>query len=373
MKIFLSKPHIGEEELNNVKEAFASNYVAPIGPQLDAFEDSVSNYLGNNLYCVALSSGTAALHLSLILAGVKKGDEVWVSSMTFAGGVFPIVYLGAIPRFFDLNPETWCIDVDILSEELHTASKENRLPKAIVPTDLYGQSVDLDRLELLSKKYEIPLLVDSAESLGAEYLGGRKAGSGGDIAILSFNGNKIITSSGGGMIVTKNKQWADKAKFLSTQARDNARHYEHSTIGYNYRLSNISAAIGLGQMSVLDDRVKSRREIFARYKDQLDVEGINFMPEPDGYKSSRWLTTLTINKEITGKSYLDILKYLEINNIESRPLWKPMHLQPIFKDIPYHGSGFDKSLFNSGLCIPSSSNLTSEEQSEIIELILELF
>ena len=372
MRIFLSKPHMGEEELSNVKAAFESNYVAPLGPHLDAFENSVSNYLGGNLQCVGLSSGTAALHLSLLVAGVKKGDEVWVSSMTFAGGVFPIVYLGAIPRFFDLNPETWCIDVDILSEELQKASKHNRLPKAIVPTDLYGQSVDLNRLELLAKQYEIPLVVDSAESLGAEYLDGRKAGSGGDAAVLSFNGNKIITTSGGGMIVTKNKKWAEKAKFLSTQARDSARHYEHSTIGYNYRLSNISAAIGLGQMSVLDQRVQSRRDIFSRYKNQLDVDGINFMPEPHGYKSSRWLTALTIDKEITGKSYIDIIRHLEDNKIESRPLWKPMHLQPVFKDIPYHGNDFDKYLFESGLCIPSSSNLTSEEQSEIIDLILEL-
>lgn len=373
MRIFLSKPHMGEEELKNVQKAFDSNYIAPLGPYLDAFEDAVSNYLGNNLFCVGLSSGTAALHLSLILAGVKKGDEVWVSSMTFAGGVFPIVYIGATPRFFDLDPKTWTIDVDILSEELDRAAKENRLPKAIVPTDLYGQSVDLQKLELLANKYEIPLVVDSAESLGAEYINGRKAGSGGDISILSFNGNKIITSSGGGMIVTKNKNWAEKAKFLSTQARDNARHYEHSSVGYNYRLSNISAAIGLGQMSVLDKRVKSRRDIFNRYKNELNVEGINFMPEPEGYKSSRWLTVITIDKKVTGKSYIDIIEHLESRSIESRPVWKPMHMQPIFKNIPYHGSGFDESLFNLGLCIPSSSNLTYEEQSEIIELILELF
>ena len=371
MKIFLSKPHMSGKEQMYVKEAFASNYIAPLGPHLDSFEESVSAYLGKNLYCVGLSSGTAALHLALLVAGVKKDDEVWVSSMTFGGGVFPINYIGAKPRFFDLNKDTWCIDVDILSEELELASKENRLPKAIIPTDLYGQSVDLDRLESLAKEYEIKLIVDSAESLGAEYLNGRKAGTGGDISILSFNGNKIITTSGGGMIVTKNKEWAEKARFLSTQARDKAIHYEHSTIGYNYRLSNICAAIGLGQMSVLDDRVQKRREIFSLYANKLSGDGITFMPEPNGYKSSRWLTTLSIDENITNKSSNEIIELLDKHQIESRPLWKPMHMQPVYKEIPYHGIGFDESLFNSGLCLPSCSDMTSEEQNEIIDLVSE--
>ena len=276
MKIFLSKPHMSGNEQKNVKDAFDSNYIAPLGPHLDAFEDEVSKYIGNNLHCVGLSSGTAALHLALIVAGVEKGDEVWVSSMTFAGGVFPINYIGAKPRFFDLNPETWCINVDLVRDELKKAASENRLPKAIIPTDLYGQSVELDELESLVKDFDIALVVDSAESLGAEYLNGRKAGSGGDIAILSFNGNKIITTSGGGMIVTKNKDWADRARFLSTQARDKALHYEHSNIGFNYRLSNISAAIGLGQMKVLDKRVSERRNVFSIYEKALNIEGINF-------------------------------------------------------------------------------------------------
>jgi len=369
MTIYLSRPHMSGKEEEFVKEAFTSNYIAPLGPHLDAFEESVSNYLGGGLHCVGLSSGTAALHLALIVAGVDKGDEVWVSSMTFAGGVFPINYIGARPRFFDLNPKTWCIDENILSEELEIAAKENRLPKAIIPTDLYGQSIELDKLESLAKHFEIPLVVDSAESFGAEYLNGRKAGSGGDIAIISFNGNKIITTSGGGMIVTKNKEWADKARFLSTQARDKARHYEHSTIGYNYRLSNICAAIGLGQISVLDDRVASRRKIFSNYAKNLNFEGITFMPEPNGYKSSRWLTALTIDENITGISYLDVIRLLESHNIESRPLWKPMHLQPIYNGIPYHGSGFDASLFNSGICLPSCSDLTEDDQDKIINLI----
>ena len=373
MKIYLSKPHMSGQEEILVKKAFESNYVAPIGPQLDAFEESVSEYLGNNLYCVALSSGTAALHLALIVAGVERGDEVWVSSMTFAGGVFPITYLGATPRFFDVDPETWCLNVDLISEELSKAANENRLPKAIIPTDLYGQSVNLEKLEALAKVYGVALVVDSAESLGAEYLDGRKAGSGGDVAILSFNGNKIITSSGGGMLVTKNKDWADKARFLSTQAKDKAIHYEHSCIGYNYRLSNISAAIGLGQMSVLDDRVNKRRQIYSHYLEHLNIEGIDFMPEPLGYKSSRWLTTLTIDKNITGKTPLDIIELLESYDIESRPLWKPMHLQPVFNGTPYHGYGFDEFLFESGLCLPSGSDMTFDEQQKIINIFLEAF
>jgi pyridoxal phosphate-dependent aminotransferase EpsN len=373
MKIYLSKPHMCGKEEDFVKDAFDSNFIAPLGPHLDAFEESVSSYLGKNLFCVGLSSGTAALHLALLVSGVKKGDEVWVSSMTFGGGVFPIRYIGAVPRFFDLNPDTWCVDVDIISEELKNAAKKNRLPKAIIPTDLYGQSVDLNRLEKISNQYEIPLVVDSAESLGAEYLDGRKAGSGGDIAILSFNGNKIITTSGGGMIVTKNKDWAEKARFLSTQARDKALHYQHSTIGYNYRLSNISAAIGLGQMSVLDERVDARRKIFSKYYSELNRDGIDFMPEPEGYKSSRWLTTLSLNLDVYEKSYhLDLINHLEKNGIESRPLWKPMHLQPVFKDIPYHGSGFDEKIFKSGICLPSCSNMKNEEQDEVIGLLSEM-
>ena len=372
MKIFLSKPHMSGNEQKNVKDAFDSNYIAPLGPHLDAFEDEVSKYIGNNLHCVGLSSGTAALHLALIVAGVEKGDEVWVSSMTFAGGVFPINYIGAKPRFFDLNPETWCINVDLVRDELKKAASENRLPKAIIPTDLYGQSVELDELESLAKDFDIALVVDSAESLGAEYLNGRKAGSGGDIAILSFNGNKIITTSGGGMIVTKNKDWADRARFLSTQARDKALHYEHSNIGFNYRLSNISAAIGLGQMKVLDKRVSQRRNVFSIYEKALNIEGINFMPEPDGHKSSRWLTALTIDEKKTGFSNYDVIKILDEFEIESRPLWKPMHLQPIYSEVPYHGSGFDESIFNKGICLPSSSDLSENDQNKIIDLILSM-
>jgi len=373
MRIYLSRPHMSGHEAARVAEAFASNFVAPLGPQLDAFEARVAAYLGRGLHCVGLSSGSAALHLALRIAGVGSGDEVWISSMTFAGGIFPVNYLGATPRFFDLDAESWTVDTAILAEELAKAAAENRLPKAIVPTDLYGQSVDLDALEALAVRYGVRLIVDSAESIGATYREGRRAGTGGDAAILSFNGNKIITTSGGGMLVTRHKAWADEARFLATQARDQAPHYEHSTFGYNYRLSNICAAIGLGQMEVLDDRVARRREIFVRYKSALARPGIAFMPEPEGQYSTRWLTALTIDPDQTGVTREDIRLRLMEHQIESRPLWKPMHMQPLYAGAPYHGKGVDERLFANGLCLPSGSDMTDTQQDEVIGHILPLF
>lgn len=369
MRIYLSRPHMSGHEEARVAEAFASNFVAPLGPQLDAFEATVSEYLGGGVHCVGLSSGSAALHLALRIAGVGSGDEVWISSMTFAGGIFPVNYLGATPRFFDLDPASWTVNTDLLAEELAKAAHENRLPKAIVPTDLYGQSVDLETLEALAGQHGVRLIVDSAESIGAS-IGTRKAGSGGDAAILSFNGNKIITTSGGGMLVTKHKDWADQAQFLATQARDPAPHYEHSTYGYNYRLSNICAAIGLGQMQVLDDRVARRREIFARYKAALSRPGISFMPEAEGNFSTRWLTALTIDPALTGTDRETIRLALLEHQIESRPVWKPMHMQPLYKGAPYHGSGVDERLFEHGLCLPSGSDMSDAQQDEVIEHVL---
>lgn len=358
----------GHEE-QRVAEAFASNFVAPLGPQLEAFEQSIRDYLGADLYCVGLSSGSAALHLALRIAGVEQGDEVWISSMTFAGGIFPVNYLGAKPRFFDLDPKRWTINTALLSEQLAKAAAEGRLPKAIVPTDLYGQSVNLDELESLAGQYGIRLIVDSAESLGAKFNSERKACTGGDAAILSFNGNKIITTSGGGMLVTRHPDWADKARFLATQARDPAPHYEHSTYGYNYRLSNICAAIGLGQMEVLDARVVRRREIFRRYSAALSRPGIIFMPEPHGSYSTRWLTALSIDPMETGVTREDVRLMLLEHQIESRPLWKPMHMQPLYADAPYHGVGVDAQLFANGLCLPSGSDMSDEQQDEVIQRI----
>ncbi len=372
MRIYLSRPHMSGHEEARVAEAFASNFVAPVGPQIDAFEATVSRYLGEDMHCVGLSSGSAALHLALRIAGIGHSHEVWISSMTFAGGIFPVNYLGATPRFFDLDPTSWTVNTELLAEELVKAAHEDRLPKAIVPTDLYGQSVDLDALERLANEYGVRLIVDSAESLGAFYKRGRKAGTGGDAAILSFNGNKIITTSGGGMLVTRHREWADEARFLATQARDPAPHYEHSTFGYNYRLSNICAAIGLGQMDVLDARVVRRREVFARYQVALTWPGIAFMPEPPGYHSTRWLTALTIDPAETGVTREEVRLMLLEHQIESRPLWKPMHMQPLYEGAPYHGSGVDERLFANGLCLPSSSDMTDAEQDEVIDRILTL-
>lgn len=370
MRIHLSRPHMSGSELPHVEKAFASNFVAPLGPQLDAFEAAVRDYLRANVYCVGLSSGSAALHLALRLAEVARGDEVWISSMTFAGGIFPVNYLGAIPRFFDLDPGSWTVSADLLAEELSIAAKQSRLPKAIVPTDLYGQSVAIEELESLAAQYGVCLIVDSAESLGATSRNNRKAGTGGDAAILSFNGNKIITTSGGGMLVTRHKKWADEARFLAAQARDPAPHYQHSTFGYNYRLSNICAAIGLGQMEVLDERVERRRAIFDRYKIALSKPGITFMPEPVGEFSSRWLTTATFDPELMGISREEIRLMLFENQIEARPLWKPMHLQPLYRGAFYHGVGIDEELFKNGLCLPSGSDMSDDQQDEVIERIL---
>lgn len=359
-------------EQRYVAEAFSSNFVAPLGPQLDAFERVVGDYLGGGRHCVGVSSGSAALHLALRIAGVERGDEVWISSMTFAGGIFPVNYLGAVPRFFDVDQYSWTIDVGVVAEELERAARENRLPRAIVPTDLYGQSAELETLEALCERFGIRLIVDSAESLGALYKAGRKAGTGGDAAILSFNGNKIITTSGGGMLVTRHPDWAQQARFLATQARDPAPHYEHSTYGYNYRLSNICAAIGLGQMQVLEDRVARRREIFDRYRRSLDQPGIAFMPEPEGFRSSRWLTVITVDPAVTGVSREDIRRELLEHEIEARPVWKPMHMQPLYAGAMYHGSGFDERLFAHGLCLPSGSDMTDEQQDEVIGRLLTL-
>ena len=355
-------------EIHNVAEAFASNFIAPVGPQLDEFENAVRDYLGQNVYCVGLASGSASLHLALRIAGVKPGDEVWISSMTFAGGVFPINYLGAIPVFFDIDPTSWTIDTELIGKHLSSAAKKGRLPKAIVPTDLYGQASNIEQLEKLAEHYGVNLIFDSAESLGARNKS-RFAGSGGDASILSFNGNKIITTSGGGMLVTRHEAWADQARFLATQARDPAPHYEHTTFGYNYRLSNICAAIGLGQMTVLDERIRRRREIFERYKLELFREGLIFMPEAENGFSTRWLTTCKIDPNILKYSREDIRLKLLQHEIEARPLWKPMHLQPLYKGTTYHGTGYDEHLFEQGLCLPSGSDLTDDQQSEVIEII----
>lgn len=367
MRIWLSRPHMSDvgDGRALVAEAFASGFVAPFGPWFDAFERAGSDHLGGGLHCVGLASGSAALHLALRLAGVGRGDEVWISSMTFAGGIFPVSYLGAAPRFFDLDPASWTVDVAGLGEELDRAAREDRLPKAIVPTDLYGQSVDLDPLEALAAFHGVRLVIDSAESLGAR-LGDRMAGTGGDAAILSFNGNKIITTSGGGMLVTRHADWAAKARFLATQARDPAPHYEHSTVGYNYRLSNVCAAIGLGQMRVLDDRVDRRRAVFARYRAALEPKGVLFMPEPEGRRPTRWLSAARFDPTRCGADREAVRLALLEDRIGACPLSKPTHMQPLYEGAPYHGAGVDGALFRDDPCLPSGSDMTDAEQEEVI-------
>lgn len=372
-RIYLSPPHMGGEEFQNVKEVFDSNWIAPVGPQIDGFEKDLQDYLNVN-NCVVLTSGTAAIHLALIILGVERGDEVICSSFTFAGSCNPIAYQGATPVFIDSEKKTWNMDPDLLEKAIRDRIKKGKKPKAIIYVHLYGMPAQVDRIVAIADQYEIPLIEDAAEALGSTYKG-KKLGVFGAFGILSFNGNKIITSSGGGALLTHNKKWADKARFLSTQARDPFVHYEHSEIGYNYRLSNVSAAIGRGQLKVIDKRVEERRTIFKRYVDGLkDIEAISFQPENKEGMSNRWLTTLVIDSTLTdGFTNESIRTALEQENIESRPLWKPMHKQPVYAQAPYYGSGVSESLFNTGLCLPSGSSLTISDQELIVSIINKMF
>lgn len=370
--VFLSAPDISGRERELVSEAFDSNYVAPAGSMLNRFEADMVAYTGIG-HAVALSSGTAALHLALLILEVGKSDEVWTSSMTFMGGASPIVYLGATPVFFDLSSDSWCIDCDLLEEALAKAARTGSLPKAIVSTDLYGQSCDLDRLIALGDEYGVAIVTDSAEALGALYHG-RHAGKGSKATVLSFNGNKIITTSGGGMLLSDDKSLIDRARYLSTQARQPVDHYEHVDIGYNYRLSNISAAIGIGQLEMIEEKVARRRAIFQRYQDHWkNRNGIAFMPEPAGLRSTRWLTCVSIDPVANGAGRNEIIAACKDNMIEVRPLWKPMHMQPVFAGTRFVGSGFCEQLFATGLCLPSGSGMRDAEQHRVIDVIDDVF
>ncbi len=366
-RIFLSAPDISGRERELVSEAFDSNYVAPAGPMLSRFEADMCVYTGIK-HAVALTSGTAALHLALRLAGVGKGDEVWTSSMTFVGGVSPITYLAARPVFFDLAPHSWAIDCDLLEEELIKAAKSGKLPKVILPTDLYGQSCDLDRLLELGEAFGVQIIADSAEALGAFYKD-RHAGVGTRATILSFNGNKIISTSGGGMLLSDDEKFIARARYLSTQARQPVIHYEHTEIGYNFRMSNICAAIGIGQLEQIEEKVAKRRAIFDRYREAFSqFDTIDYMPEPKYSRSTRWLTCVTVESE-SGAKAQDIISACEAEEIETRPLWKPMHLQPVFKDERFIGPGYCEKLFKVGLCLPSGSGMTNEEQDRVIDVV----
>ncbi|MGN6211740.1 aminotransferase class I/II-fold pyridoxal phosphate-dependent enzyme [Parafilimonas sp.] len=361
-KIWLSSPHMCGKEKEFVEDAFTTNWIAPLGPNVDGFENDLETYLGEGMHVAALSSGTAAIHLALILLGVQNGDEVICQSMTFSGSANPIVYQGATPVFVDSEKETWNMSPSFLEEAIKDRIKKGKKPKAIIPVHLYGMPCKMHEILSIANEYEIPVIEDAAEALGSMYFG-KKTGTFGTISILSFNGNKIITTSGGGAIVSNNKTYIERAKFLSTQARDPAPHYEHSHIGYNYRMSNVCAGIGRGQMTVLEDRVKKKRAIFKNYQAALNnISGISFQNEPENFYSNRWLTTILIDSAKTPHTINNehIRLVLEKSNIESRPLWKPMHLQPVFKDAAFYGDRTSDKLFEQGLCLPSGSNLTEE-------------
>ncbi|RAR47219.1 DegT/DnrJ/EryC1/StrS family aminotransferase [Flavobacterium lacus] len=366
-KIWLSSPHMGGNEHYFVNEAFATNWIAPLGPHVDGFEHDLENYLGQEKHIAALSSGTAALHLGLLLLGVSKDDEVICQSMTFSASANPILYLGATPIFVDSEQETWTICPTALEEAIIDRIKLGKKPKAIIAVHLYGMPYQVDRLQSISEKYSIPILEDSAEALGSSYKG-QKCGTFGSLSVLSFNGNKIITTSGGGALVANSRETKEKAVFLATQARNNTPHYEHSEIGYNYRLSNVCAGIGRGQMEVLDAHITLRRNMHAFYVHFFEsFDFVTVLSEPtEDYFSNHWLTAISINETLSqGKNREGLRLALEVAGIESRPLWKPMHLQPVFAKYPYYGTTVCEDLFANGLCLPSGSNLTDNCRTRI--------
>ena len=366
-RIYLSSPHMGGKEIEFVKEVFDTNWIAPVGPYVDLFEKEFCELIKAK-YAVALSSGTAAIHLALILLGVQKNDEVLCSTFTFSASANPIVYQGATPVFVDCENRTWNMDPLLLETAICDRIKKGKKPKAVILVHLYGQSSDIDSVMDLCNKYNIPLIEDAAESLGALYKG-KHTGTIGKFGIFSFNGNKIITTSSGGMLVSEDESLIEKAKFLSTQARDPAPHYQHSHIGYNYRLSNVLAGIGRGQLSVLEDRVKARRANFDFYKEELgNLPGIHFMPEAEYGRGNRWLTCITIDSALFGKDRECVRLALENENIEARPVWKPLHLQPVFKDYPFYGTGVSEEIFDKGLCLPSGSNLKEVDLERVIDV-----
>ncbi|MEM1340043.1 MAG: aminotransferase class I/II-fold pyridoxal phosphate-dependent enzyme [Bacteroidota bacterium] len=366
-RIWLSSPHMGGTEEHYVQEAFDTNWVAPLGHNVDQFEKAISSYIGQGVHTAALSSGTAALHLALELLDVGEGDIVFCQSFTFAASANPILYRNAEPVFVDSEKETWNISPELLENAIKTSLARGKKPKAIIAVHLYGMPYKVAAIAELAAKYEIPIVEDSAEALGSTYFN-KKCGSFGDIAALSFNGNKIITTSGGGALLSKNAEIRQKAIHRATQARDNAPHYEHSKIGYNYRMSNILAGIGRGQMEVLDHRVQARRANFNYYKERLgNHPEFEFLEEPDGFFSNRWLTcVLTPSYAFREKIRLALMEA----DIESRPLWKPMHLQPVFQQYEHFTDGTSEDLFNRGLCFPSGSNLQEQDLERIVSLIL---
>jgi pyridoxal phosphate-dependent aminotransferase EpsN len=368
-RILLSVPHMGGSEQRYVKEAFASNWLSTVGPHISAFEDEFAALVGQP--AVALSSGTAAIHLALRLLGTKAGDEVFCQDLTFIASANPIRYLGAEPVFIDSNYETWNMDPELLEDALRQRALRNRLPRAVIVVDLFGQCADLEPLLKSCRKYEVPLLEDAAEALGGSYKN-RSAGTWGDVGAFSFNGNKIITTTGGGMLVSNNREWVDKARHWSTQARCPGIAYEHSDMGYNYRLSNVLAGIGRGQLEVLAARVEQRRSVAFRYRAAFsDLEGITFMPQAGYGLHTNWLSCFLIDQQRFGCSRDELIRFLDAAGVESRPVWKPMHMQKLYQDCARYGGSVAEHLFAHGICLPSSSSLTPEEQAYVVNVVRE--
>lgn len=372
-KIWLSSPHMGGSEQKYVNEAFETNWIAPLGPNVDGFEQDLANYTETK-HAAALSAGTAALHLALIMLGIKPGDEVICQSMTFSASANPIAYLGATPVFVDSEEETWNMCPNLLRKAIASRIELGKKPKAIVPVHLYGMPAKMEDIMAVANEFEIPVIEDAAEALGSS-INGKAMGSYGVLGVLSFNGNKIITTSGGGALISDDDDYIKKARFLATQARDAAPHYQHSEIGYNYRMSNVAAGIGRGQMEVLNQRVEKRRANFEFYKRELNnLPAITLVDEPSGYYSNRWLSTILINPALAnGVTRERIADTLAADNIECRPLWKPMHLQPVFEGAPFYGNGISEELFANGLCLPSGSNLSDEDLHRVIAGIKSCF
>jgi dTDP-4-amino-4,6-dideoxygalactose transaminase len=371
-RVFLSPPDVGEEEKRLLLDAFDSNWIAPVGPHVDGFEQDMVDRTGIPA-ALALTSGTAALHLGLLLLGVERGDDVLVPTQTFIATANVVTYAGARPVLVDSNPDTWTIDPALVAEELEARAKTGRLPAAVITVDLYGQCADYDPLTDICARYEVPLLEDAAEALGASYRG-RPAGSFGAAGVYSFNGNKIITTSGGGMLVSEDKALIDRARYLSTQAREPVVHYEHVAIGFNYRMSNLLAALGRGQLGGLDERIARRRAINLRYREALaDVAGISFMPVADYGEPNWWLTCILVEPDLFGATHADIRLALEALDIESRPTWKPLHLQPVYAGAPTVGGAAAASIYDRGLCLPTGSRLAISDQERIVETIHALY
>jgi pyridoxal phosphate-dependent aminotransferase EpsN len=371
-RIYLSPPHMTGNEQTYLKQAFASNWIAPLGPHVDRFEADIEKYI-HVKKALAVNSGTAAIHLALRLIGITAGDIVFCSSLTFVASANPILYEGAKPVFIDSEPDTWNMCPQSLRKALKKAAFIGKLPKAVIVVNLYGQSAKMDELLSICKEYDVPVVEDAAESLGSTYKG-KMSGSFGDYGVFSFNGNKIITTSGGGMLVSNDIESIEKARFLSTQARDQALHYQHSEKGYNYRMSNLLAGIGVAQLEVIENRVQKKRRIFRTYEDELGyLDGLSFMKEYEGSRHNRWLTTLTIEEEKIGLPPWKVIEALELENIEARPVWKPLHLQPLFKECDFYqvadGTSISEDLFRKGICLPSGTGMTVEEQMRVIQVM----